>query len=159
MKTANKCYLARTEDVQPQWWVVDASDQVLGRLAVRIANVLMGKHKPTYTPNVDTGDFVIVLNAGSVKITGANKREQVVYQSYSGYPGGQKVWTMNQMLERPGARAGGGGAAHAAEERARAQDAAETEALQRQRASAPGADARALAALIRYLRCIAGCTG
>jgi large subunit ribosomal protein L13 len=70
MKTANKCYQATTASANAgrKWYVVDATDQVLGRLAVRLANVLMGKHKPTYTPHIDTGDFVIVLNAGKVKI-------------------------------------------------------------------------------------------
>ncbi len=99
MKTANKCFQARAGDVQQNWYVVDATDKVLGRLAARIATVLMGKHKPTYTPHVDTGDFVIVLNAGAVKVTG-RKKETVVYMSYSGHPGGQKRRTMNQVLDR-----------------------------------------------------------
>ncbi|MBU0639297.1 MAG: 50S ribosomal protein L13 [Planctomycetes bacterium] len=99
MKTANKSYLAKAEDVEHKWFVVDATDQVLGRLAVRIATVLMGKHKPTYTPHVDTGDYVVVLNAGHVKITGTRKPEQKVYQRYSGYPGGQKEITLKRMLE------------------------------------------------------------
>ncbi|MCK4343499.1 MAG: 50S ribosomal protein L13 [Phycisphaerae bacterium] len=102
MKTANKCYQATTAEAESnrKWYVVDATDQVLGRLAVRLATVLMGKHKPTYTPHVDTGDFVIVLNAGKVKVTGLRKKEQVVYQRYSGYPGGLKETTMETMLER-----------------------------------------------------------
>ncbi|MBU0616766.1 MAG: 50S ribosomal protein L13 [Planctomycetes bacterium] len=101
MKTANKCYLANAADAaeQRRWYVVDAKDQVLGRLAVRIATVLMGKHKPIYTPHVDCGDFVIVLNAGDVKLTG-KKDEGIVYQRYSGYPGGQKVVPIKRMLER-----------------------------------------------------------
>ena len=99
MKTANKCYQAKPGQVQQKWYVVDATDQVLGRLAVRIATVLMGKHKPTYTPHVDTGDFVVVLNAGRVKVTG-RKKQTKVYQRYSGYPGGQKETTMEVMLER-----------------------------------------------------------
>ncbi len=101
MKTANKCYLATTAEAreQRQWYVVDATDQVLGRLAVRIATVLMGKHKPTYTPHVDCGDFVVVLNAGNVKLTG-NKRDVKVYQRYSGYPGGQKIIPIARVLER-----------------------------------------------------------
>ena len=100
MKTANKCYLAKPGQVEQKWYVVDATGQVLGRLAVRIATVLMGKNKPTYTPHVDTGDFVVVLNAGAVKVTGKRKKEQVVYQRYSGYPGGLKEITMKTMLER-----------------------------------------------------------
>ena len=101
MKTANKCYQATAADAaeQRRWYVVDAKDQVLGRLAVRIATVLMGKHKPTYTPHVDCGDFVIVLNAGDVKLTG-RKGEEIVYQRYSGYPGGQKVIPIKRVLER-----------------------------------------------------------
>lgn len=100
MKTATKTYLARQEDVERKWYVVDATDQVLGRLAVRIATVLMGKHKPTYTPHVDTGDFVIVLNAGKIKTTGWNKQDEMVYQRYSGYPGGLKEVPLRRMLER-----------------------------------------------------------
>lgn len=100
MKTANKCYLAKNETTTPSWYVVDATDKILGRLAVKIATVLMGKHKPTYTPHVDTGDFVVVLNAGKIKTTGKRKRENIIYQSYSGYPGGRKETTMKVMLER-----------------------------------------------------------
>lgn len=100
MKTANKCFLAKPAEVERQWFVVDASGKVLGRLAARIATVLMGKNKPQYTPHVDTGDFVIVLNAGNIKVTGLRKKEDVVYQRYSRYPGGQKSITMAAMLER-----------------------------------------------------------
>jgi large subunit ribosomal protein L13 len=100
MKTANKCYLAKVGELTKDWYVVDARDKVLGRLAARIATVLMGKHKPTYTPNLDTGDFVIVLNADKVRVNGTRKKEQVIYQTYSRYPGGQKEITMQKMLER-----------------------------------------------------------
>jgi large subunit ribosomal protein L13 len=100
MKTANKCFLAKTGEVEQQWFVVDATDKVLGRLAARIATVLMGKHKPTYTPHVDTGDFVVVLNAGKVKVNGNRKPEQVIYQHYSGHPSGLKKTSMKSMLER-----------------------------------------------------------
>ncbi|MEP0847242.1 MAG: 50S ribosomal protein L13 [Phycisphaerae bacterium] len=99
MKTANKSYLAKPGAERANWYVVDATDQVLGRLATRIATVLMGKHKPTYTPHVDTGDFVIVLNAGRVKVTG-RKKDTVEYDRYSGHPGGRKVTTMRTTLER-----------------------------------------------------------
>jgi large subunit ribosomal protein L13 len=101
MKTANKCYQATAAEAiaQRQWFVVDAKDQVLGRLAVRIATVLMGKHKPTYTPHVDCGDYVIVLNAGDVKLTG-RKRDVRVYQRFSGYSGGQKIIPLTRVLER-----------------------------------------------------------
>ncbi len=100
MKTANKSYQAKPTEVERRWYVVDATDRVLGRLAVRIATVLMGKHKPTYTPHVDTGDFVIVLNAGKVRVTGNRKKEEVVYHRYSGHPSGLKEITMKSMLER-----------------------------------------------------------
>ncbi len=99
MKTANKCYLATAGKADARWFVVDATDRVLGRLAARIATVLMGKHKPTYTPHVDTGDFVIVLNCGKVRVTG-RKKDTVTYESYSGHPGGRKVVPMRDMLNR-----------------------------------------------------------
>ncbi len=100
MKTANKCYLAKPGEVVPHWYIVDATGKVLGRLAARIATVLMGKNKPTYTPHVDTGDYVIVVNAGKVKVTGTHKKQQVIYQRYTSYPSGRKVTTMQTMLER-----------------------------------------------------------
>jgi len=87
------------EDVQRAWHVVDARDQVLGRLASRIAHVLQGKHKPDYTPHVDNGDFVIVLNAAQVKVTG-RKLETKTYDRYSGYPGGRKVIPLAEMLRK-----------------------------------------------------------
>ena len=99
MKTANKSFQAKTGELTRTWYVVDATDKVMGRLAGRIASVLTGKHKPTYTPHIDTGDFVIVLNADKVKITGS-KRDEVIYQRYSYYPSGLKETTMRTMLER-----------------------------------------------------------
>lgn len=84
-----KTFVAKREEVQRSWYVVDAAGVSLGRLAVRVANVLRGKNKPTYTPHVDTGDFVVVVNAGEVALTG-RKEEQKLYWSYSGYPGGIK---------------------------------------------------------------------
>jgi len=78
--------MAKQGEVTPQWWVVDATDKVVGRLASDIAVVLMGKHRPTYTPHVDTGDFVVVTNAEKVVFTG-NKWEQKTYTWYTGYPG------------------------------------------------------------------------
>ena len=100
MKVANQSFQASPGKVDQKWFVVDATNKTLGRLAGKIATVLMGKHKPTYTPHVDTGDFVVVLNAGKVKITGRRKKEQVTYQRYSFYPSGQKELTMDAMLER-----------------------------------------------------------
>ena len=84
-----KTYSAKKESVQKDWYVVDASNLVLGRLATQIANVLRGKNKPTFTPHVDTGDFVIVVNADKVRLTG-KKLEQKTFYRHSGYPGGLK---------------------------------------------------------------------
>jgi large subunit ribosomal protein L13 len=83
-----KSYLAKQGEVAPKWYVIDASGQVLGRLAVKIANVLRGRNKPTYTPHVDTGDFVIVLNADKVVVSG-NKETDKKYMFYSGYVGNE----------------------------------------------------------------------
>lgn len=91
-------YLAKPGELQAQWHVVDATDQVLGRLATKLAIVLQGKHKPTYTPHVDTGDFVIVLNADKIKVTGS-KAAQRTYQTYSGYPSGQHIYRYETMNE------------------------------------------------------------
>ena len=99
MKTANNCYQAKAETFEPQWYVVDATDQVLGRLAAKIATILMGKHKPTYTPHVDTGDFVIVLNANKTRVTG-DKLDTHEYMWYTFYPSGHKTWTMREMQDR-----------------------------------------------------------
>lgn len=88
----------RTEDVNKNWYVIDAKDQVLGRIAGKIAHILRGKHKPTFTPNADTGDFVIVINADKIKLTG--KREsQKTYFTHTGYPGGVKVKTFAELRE------------------------------------------------------------
>ena len=94
-----KSFLAKKDTVQRKWHVVDADGVVLGRLAVKVAMTLMGKDKPTYTPHVDTGDFVIVVNADKIKLTG-NKAETKTYQTYSGYPGGQKVIPFWQVSQR-----------------------------------------------------------
>lgn len=80
---------AKKETHKREWFVVDATDQTLGRLASRVAGVLRGKHKPTYTPHFDAGDYVIILNSSKIKITG-NKLEDKVYINFSGYPGGKK---------------------------------------------------------------------
>jgi len=91
--------MARKETFQPEWFQVDATDKVLGRLAVRIATVLMGKHKPTYTPHVDTGDFVVVTNCGNVKMTG-NKKQSMHYDRYTYYTGGWRTESAERLLER-----------------------------------------------------------
>ena len=87
--TEQKSFVVGAKTRQTEWFVVDAKDQILGRLATRVAMVLMGKHKPTYTPFIDTGDFVIVLNADKIRLTG-KKPQKKVYKRFSGYPGGQR---------------------------------------------------------------------
>lgn len=93
-----KTYMARPGEVEAAWHVVDATDQVLGRLAATVAPILQGKTKPAYTPHVDCGDFVVVINASKVKTTGANKPAQKIYKNYSGYPSGQKETPLAEML-------------------------------------------------------------
>jgi len=94
-----KTYSAKKEDVQRQWLVIDASDQVLGRLATRVAHILRGKNKPVFTNHVDTGDYVIIVNAEKIRLTG-NKLDAKVYYRHSGYPGGIKGVTAREMLRR-----------------------------------------------------------
>ena len=85
--------------VEQKWYLIDATDLVVGRLATQIANILRGKHRPTYTPHMDTGEFVIVINAEKIKFTG-KKLQQKSYQSYSHYPGGLKIVPAEEMLEK-----------------------------------------------------------
>lgn len=94
-----KSYLAKTNEVERKWRTVDADGQVLGRLAVKVAMALMGKDKPVYTPHVDTGDFVVIVNADKIVITG-DKAEHKSYQTYSQYPGGQKTISYARMMEK-----------------------------------------------------------
>ena len=94
-----KSYMARPLEVERRWYVVDAEGQTLGRLATEIARLLRGKNKPQYTPHVDTGDFVVVVNAEKVVVTG-RKAEQKVYRRHSGYPGGLKETSYERMMER-----------------------------------------------------------
>ena len=94
-----KTYSARKGEVERNWWVVDASDKTLGRLAARIAKVLQGKDKPVYTPHIDTGDFVVVINAEKVRVTG-KKSTQKSYHRHSGYPGGARSHTLREMLQK-----------------------------------------------------------
>jgi large subunit ribosomal protein L13 len=89
-------YMAKPGEIQGQWHVIDATDQVLGRIAARVSLILQGKHKPTYTPHVDTGDFVVVLNADKIKVTG-KKAEVIEYDTYSRYPGGRHVYSFETM--------------------------------------------------------------
>lgn len=90
-------FLPKIDEVERRWFVVDASDQVLGRLASVLATVLMGKNKPTYTSFLDTGDYVVVINAEKVRLTG-NKWEEKTYYSHSGYPGGLKQINARELL-------------------------------------------------------------
>lgn len=89
----------RKEDVERDWWIVDATGKTLGRLSSQVAALLRGKHKPWFTPHVDTGDFVIVINADKIELTG-KRVEGKQYISHSGYPGGQKQRTFKEMLEK-----------------------------------------------------------
>lgn len=95
MKTT---FMANAGNIERKWFVVDAEGQTLGRLAAEVAKVLRGKHKPTFTPHVDTGDYVIVVNAAKVKVTG-KKLVQKTYFRHSGYPGGAKFTKLGHMLE------------------------------------------------------------
>lgn len=92
-----KTYTPRSADIDQQWWVVDATDRPLGRLATEVARVLRGKHKPIFTPHLDTGDHVIVLNASRVRLTG-NKADQKTYFRHSGFMGGEKHIPFKRML-------------------------------------------------------------
>ncbi|MCC8057385.1 50S ribosomal protein L13 [Cloacibacillus sp.] len=94
-----RSFMAKGEEVERKWYIIDAENKPLGRLAVQIARILSGKHKPTYTPHVDTGDFVVVINAEKVGLTG-NKLTQSTISKHSGHPGGLKVLTYKQILER-----------------------------------------------------------
>lgn len=95
----NKTYIAKEKDIQKTWYVVDAKDKVLGRLASKVASILIGKHKVIYSPHQDTGDEVIVINAKFVKTTG-KKLAQKVYKSYSAYPGGLNLQTLETMMKK-----------------------------------------------------------
>lgn len=93
-----RTYMAKEQEVDKKWYIVDARGKTLGRLASQVAALLRGKHKPTYTPHVDSGDYVIVINAKDVRLTG-KKMDQKIYYRHSRYPGGLKTRTAAQMLE------------------------------------------------------------
>lgn len=99
-----RTYTAKPGDVQRDWYIIDASDVVLGRLATQVATLLRGKHKPTYTPNADTGDFVVVINADKVALSG-NKRAGKMAYRHSGYPGGLRATPYGELLEKHPERA------------------------------------------------------
>ena len=94
-----KTYSAKPLEVERKWYVIDADGETLGRLAVRVANILRGKNKPEYTPNVDTGDFVIVINASKVKVTGKKETDKI-YLHHTGYPGGLKSASFKELMEK-----------------------------------------------------------
>ena len=94
-----KTFMAKKEEIEKKWYIVDASDKIVGRLATKIATILRGKHKPSFTPHVDTGDFVIVVNAEKVKFTG-NKLDQKKYYKHTGYMGGIKETTAKDMIQK-----------------------------------------------------------
>lgn len=99
MKQERITKFIKPEDADRKWYLVDAKDQVLGRLATKIASVIRGKNKPLFTPNMDTGDFVVVINADKIRLTG--KREELKkYIRHSGYPGGQKITSLTEMRSK-----------------------------------------------------------
>lgn len=99
-----KTYIAKPADIKRDWHVIDAADKTLGRLSINIARLLMGKHRPIYTPSQDTGDFVVVINADKVRVTG-KKAQQKMYYRHSGYPGGFKSITLEKMMQEHPTRA------------------------------------------------------
>ncbi|NLB60414.1 MAG: 50S ribosomal protein L13 [Lentisphaerae bacterium] len=94
-----KTTLTRVADIRRQWYLIDAENKVLGRLAVKIANIIRGKTKPTYAPHLDLGDHVVVINAGKIKLTG-KKEEQKIYQDYSGHRSGRKTYPASIIRQR-----------------------------------------------------------
>ncbi|MBA7674601.1 50S ribosomal protein L13 [subsurface metagenome] len=93
-----KTYSIKASEIKREWHVIDATDQVLGRLATQVTRLLMGKHKPIFTRHLDTGDYVVIINADKVRVTG-NKAKQKVYYRHSGYPGGLKSITYDKLME------------------------------------------------------------
>jgi large subunit ribosomal protein L13 len=94
-----KTFVTKPKDVQREWYVVDATGQTLGRLATQVATILRGKHKPVYSPSVDAGDYVIIVNADKIHVTG-RKLDQKIYYRFSGYPGGLKKLTLRHLLRQ-----------------------------------------------------------
>ena len=136
MAPSTKTYVAKPTDRERNWLVVDANGKTLGRLATQIADVLRGKRKPEYTPHIDTGDFVVVVNAEKIHVTG-NKRKDKRYYRHSGYPGGLRSRTFEEMLaRRPGGDHQAGREGHDAAQPARAKADHEAQDLRRARASA-----------------------
>jgi large subunit ribosomal protein L13 len=98
-----KTYSPRAKDIEREWWVIDAKDKTLGKIATQVANLLMGKHKPIYAPHIDTGDYVVIINAAKVKVSG-KKPEQKVYYRHSGYPGGLKSQRFEELFDEDPSR-------------------------------------------------------
>ncbi len=94
-----KTYATKPEDIERRWWVVDAEGKILGRLASEVAKILRGKHKPYFAPHLDTGDYVIVINAAKIRVTG-KKLDDKIYYRHSGYPGGLRSTTLAEMLKK-----------------------------------------------------------
>lgn len=94
-----KSYVAKPSDIEHKWYVIDATDKVLGRLATEVATILRGKHKPMYTPTIDTGDYVIIINAEKIRLTG-NKMQTKEYVYHTGYSGGQRRVTYDKLMEK-----------------------------------------------------------
>ena len=99
-----KTYSPKVSEIKREWHVIDATGQVLGRLATRVARLLMGKHKPIFSPNLDVGDYVVIINADKVRVTG-EKAKQKVYYRHSGYPGGLKSITYDKLMQTNPTRA------------------------------------------------------
>jgi len=98
-----KTYSPKAKDIEREWWVIDAADRTLGRIATQVAYLLMGKHKPIYASHTDTGDYVVVINAAKVKVTG-KKAEQKIYYRHSGYPGGLKSQRFEELFGKDPSR-------------------------------------------------------
>lgn len=94
-----RTYSTRAKDIEREWWVIDAADRTLGSVATQIAGLLIGKHKPMYAPYIDTGDYVVVINAAKVRVTG-KKAEQKIYYRFSGYPGGLKSASFRELFSK-----------------------------------------------------------
>lgn len=94
-----KTYSAKPLEIERKWFLIDAEGEILGRLATKIANILRGKHKPEYTPHVDTGDFVVVINADKIRVSG-NKLTDKKYYRHSGFPGGLKITSFKELMEK-----------------------------------------------------------
>ena len=133
-----RTYSPKPGDIQREWHVIDATDVVLGRLATTTANLLRGKHKPIFAPHVDTGDFVIVINADKVALTGSKKTTKLAYR-HSGYPGGLSATPVGELLDKDARKVDREGRlGHAPQEQARPSDAEEAEGLLRTPPPAPG---------------------